>query len=242
MSAKKTKKYFHRAKDDLYYASFQEKVDANKRHIQQKLKEMGLDRSSFQKMRPTPIAKKKKKSSPVRQKTPLEATRRSSRVRKAPPENGGLPEDYMLEIRASDARKKRMKVYPSRTASFQLLEVLASKRQKRKTSHASKQSDSKKRQEKAVLSLQRKAVLSDETKKMLLEGVKKDAKKEFEQEREVILAQLPRKVKDMIGEIGFTKWGKINFPVLILSPYDVPPGEVRDMWREAFERVRSLLM
>jgi hypothetical protein len=122
MSAKKTKKCCHRAKDGLYYASFQEKVDANKRHIQQKLKEMGLDRSSFQRMRLTSIAKKKEKSSPAKQKTPLEATRRSSRVRKAPPENGGLPEDYMLEIRASEARKKRKKVYPNRTASTSLSE------------------------------------------------------------------------------------------------------------------------
>jgi hypothetical protein len=61
-----------------------------------------------------------------------------------------------------------------------------------------------------------------------LEEVKADAKNIFEEERAVILADLPAELKDRFGKIGFSQWTLANgstrksvdhLPVLIMSPY-----------------------
>lgn len=92
------------------------------------------------------------------------------------------------------------------------------------------------------------------------------AKKKFEAEREKILSELPQHIKDMFGTIGFApaeidnnddddddeNGGNNNrrqtpeadnavvmIPVLILSPYDVPPKPVRDVyWFDLFSKCK----
>ena len=66
------------------------------------------------------------------------------------------------------------------------------------------------------------------------------AKKKFEAEREKILSELPESCKAMFGTIGFaTAEFDENeiIPVLVMSPYDVPPKPVRDVyWFDLFSK------
>lgn len=70
-----------------------------------------------------------------------------------------------------------------------------------------------------------------------LAKVKENLKKDFEKERDEIIAQLPESYSSLFGQIGFTKYQKLWYPVLILHPYRVPPGPIRDQWLEAFQKV-----
>lgn len=79
-----------------------------------------------------------------------------------------------------------------------------------------------------------------------------EAKEQFEQEKEKILGELPDNVKKMFGTIGFcraepdddsdTEGGKEDegddfVPCLIVSPYEVPPRPVRDVyWFDIFSK------
>jgi hypothetical protein len=67
------------------------------------------------------------------------------------------------------------------------------------------------------------------------------AKKEFEEERDQILNSIPESYKSMFGQIGFVNWGKLPYPVLILNPYNIPPGPVRNQWISMFKKVRAFL-
>lgn len=70
---------------------------------------------------------------------------------------------------------------------------------------------------------------------------KREAKRErFEKERDDILADVPKQVKDRFGKIFFSKWSINILPVLVLSPYSVPPGPVRNMWFDMYHKVSSL--
>lgn len=68
------------------------------------------------------------------------------------------------------------------------------------------------------------------------------AKSKFEAERKQILADLPESIKAMFGTIGFAE---AEFdeneivPVLIMSPYDVPPKPVRDVyWFDQYSKAK----
>jgi hypothetical protein len=61
----------------------------------------------------------------------------------------------------------------------------------------------------------------------------------FEKERDEILSDIPYSVQDRFGQIFFTKWGTNFMPCLALNPFSVPPGPVRDMWYEMYEKVSS---
>jgi len=89
-----------------------------------------------------------------------------------------------------------------------------------------------------------------------------DAKEKFEKERDETLKALPDELKDLFGTIGFclgeeddedsddeagttdNSKPKAPFvpyyqPVLIVSPYDVPPKPVRDIyWMDAFTKAK----
>mmetsp|Transcript_9331 Transcript_9331/g.12376 ORF Transcript_9331/g.12376 Transcript_9331/m.12376 type:complete len:183 (-) Transcript_9331:282-830(-) len=60
------------------------------------------------------------------------------------------------------------------------------------------------------------------------------AQKRFEKERESILKELPESVTKMFGAIGFALPEDEDvagmIPVLVVSPYDVPPKPVRDVY------------
>eukprot|EP01083_Nonionella_stella_P233662 823035_1 len=57
----------------------------------------------------------------------------------------------------------------------------------------------------------------------------------FEKDRKDILQQIPEKSKREFRTLGFAKWGKDFLPVMVLGPYDVGPGGVRDQWMQMFE-------
>lgn len=79
----------------------------------------------------------------------------------------------------------------------------------------------------------------DEKKAKVLQEGKALAKKEFEADRAEILKSTPAEYKKMFGQIGFTKWNKVLIPVLILNPYHVPPGNVRQQWLDMHQKVRD---
>jgi hypothetical protein len=55
----------------------------------------------------------------------------------------------------------------------------------------------------------------------------------YEQERKTLLAKLPEAYKSRFRTVGFYH----DKPVMIVSPYDVPYGETRRLWMEAFFKV-----
>lgn len=81
-----------------------------------------------------------------------------------------------------------------------------------------------------------------------------DAKDKFEKERIDVLKALPDELKDFFGTIGFCPGEEDDDdddqedkpraqpymqPILIVSPYDVPPKPVRDIyWMDAFTKAK----
>ena len=66
------------------------------------------------------------------------------------------------------------------------------------------------------------------------------ARKEFEREKEGIMAQVPDNCKELFHQVGFAKWGKGFLPAMAVSPYDVPPGDIRDQWMKMYQNVRTV--
>ena len=59
--------------------------------------------------------------------------------------------------------------------------------------------------------------------------------------RHQILSAIPESVKSRFRELGFAQWGKnMFFPVIELSPFDVPLDDVREEWMTKMERVSEL--
>lgn len=84
------------------------------------------------------------------------------------------------------------------------------------------------------------SLLSVETarREKILLGGKALAKKEFEAKRAEVLRSIPVDYRNRMGQICFTRWQKLGFlPILILNPYDVPPGAVREKWLAMYEKV-----
>jgi hypothetical protein len=77
--------------------------------------------------------------------------------------------------------------------------------------------------------------------KELLEKRRKEVKADFEARKKDILEQVPDEVKGRFRHLGFVKWSKSYLPILILSPFDVPPGPVRQQWMKMFENVSLLI-
>lgn len=61
----------------------------------------------------------------------------------------------------------------------------------------------------------------------------------FEEANE--LRDVPSTVKNKFGKIYFSKLGKFMFPCLVVDPYSVEPGSVRDKWLDMFEKVSETL-
>lgn len=64
-------------------------------------------------------------------------------------------------------------------------------------------------------------------------------KRIFEEARDMIMADVPDSTKESFGQIYFSKWGKQFLPCLVMNPYSVPPGGVRDMWLDMYDKVRN---
>eukprot|EP00339_Tiarina_fusa_P000689 CAMPEP_0117006428 /NCGR_PEP_ID=MMETSP0472-20121206/6659_1 /TAXON_ID=693140 ORGANISM="Tiarina fusus, Strain LIS" /NCGR_SAMPLE_ID=MMETSP0472 /ASSEMBLY_ACC=CAM_ASM_000603 /LENGTH=939 /DNA_ID=CAMNT_0004707889 /DNA_START=241 /DNA_END=3060 /DNA_ORIENTATION=- len=61
----------------------------------------------------------------------------------------------------------------------------------------------------------------------------------FERERDEILRDIPEEVKARFGQIMFSKWSNSYLPVLVMNPFKVPPGGVRDLWYSMHDKVKS---
>mmetsp|Transcript_19636 Transcript_19636/g.48279 ORF Transcript_19636/g.48279 Transcript_19636/m.48279 type:complete len:822 (-) Transcript_19636:25-2490(-) len=64
-------------------------------------------------------------------------------------------------------------------------------------------------------------------------------KEDFEKTKQEVLDSLPEEVTSKFGQQFFSKWGKSCLPLLVLSPYNVPPGPVRDMWFTMYDKVKK---
>lgn len=67
----------------------------------------------------------------------------------------------------------------------------------------------------------------------------RDAWREYNEEKDRVIMQLPEEIVNKFGQMGFGKFGKKWFPVLIVSPFDVALQNVRDDWYTSFEKVRQ---
>jgi hypothetical protein len=67
--------------------------------------------------------------------------------------------------------------------------------------------------------------------------VDKMVKRHFEIDRDRIMASLPKEAKERFGEICFSKYKTYLGPVLIMNPYDVPPGPPRECWMQMYQKV-----
>ena len=62
-------------------------------------------------------------------------------------------------------------------------------------------------------------------------------KAEFDEARDSVLDEVPENMKQKYGQIRFLKRSKEKLPVLVMSPFTVPPGDVREKWFRMYERV-----
>jgi len=76
----------------------------------------------------------------------------------------------------------------------------------------------------------------------LLKKAKMDAKREFEERRDAILARVPEEYKQMFHQIGFVKWKKELVPCLILSPYDILTSDMRKSCIKVFHNASDHLI
>ena len=63
------------------------------------------------------------------------------------------------------------------------------------------------------------------------------AQKAFDEEKQGVMAQVPKENKALFNQVGFAKWGKGYLPAMAVSPYDVPPGDIRDQWMKMYQNV-----
>jgi hypothetical protein len=60
-----------------------------------------------------------------------------------------------------------------------------------------------------------------------------------EPERVEILSNTPKHIHDVFGHLALAgRQGKAD-PALVLSPFSIPPGSVRDRWMKMFQQVRA---
>ena len=65
-------------------------------------------------------------------------------------------------------------------------------------------------------------------------------KEKFERERDEILSGVPAEVKARFGGMYFATFGKLVGPVLVMNPYSVEPGPLRDQWITMFHNVSTV--
>jgi len=74
-------------------------------------------------------------------------------------------------------------------------------------------------------------------KESVLVEIDEEKKKAFEKRRDKILRGVPEEVKARFGKIYFSTFGKFVGPVLIMNPFNVEPGLLRDQWIHMFHNV-----
>jgi hypothetical protein len=84
---------------------------------------------------------------------------------------------------------------------------------------------------------QKSSKLTDALLKERLEEARAQVRAEFEKNKNATLAAYPPQLKEMFGEIGFTKWSGKTYACIILNPYHVAPGGVRRAFYDSFKKV-----
>lgn len=69
--------------------------------------------------------------------------------------------------------------------------------------------------------------------------IDEEKKKVFEKKRDKILSGVPEEVKERFGKIYFSTFGKFLGPVLIMNPFKVEPGLLRDQWIAMFRNCQK---
>jgi hypothetical protein len=67
--------------------------------------------------------------------------------------------------------------------------------------------------------------------------IDEEKKRLFEEKKEEIMRTVPKAVKKRFGEIVFATFGSFIGPVLILDPYRISPGPVRNQWLKMYQKV-----
>ena len=104
---------------------------------------------------------------------------------------------------------------------------------KQKKSKGTKTRTPEEKKRKATKKRRKKTAFTDEQ----IEATREKLKKEFEEEKADILAELPDEYKNLWGQCGFAKWGKSWLPCLFVSPFDVGGSQMRDDWMKMYEGV-----
>jgi len=76
-------------------------------------------------------------------------------------------------------------------------------------------------------------------KESVLVEIDEEKKKAFEKRRDKILRGVPEEVKARFGKIYFSTFGKFVGPVLIMNPFNVEPGLLRDQWIHMFHNCQK---
>ena len=61
--------------------------------------------------------------------------------------------------------------------------------------------------------------------------------KKFEEQRDRILESYPEDHKAMFNEVGFVKHKSKQHPAMVINPFDVAPGDVRQAWAAKYIKV-----
>jgi len=69
--------------------------------------------------------------------------------------------------------------------------------------------------------------------------IDEEKKKAFESRRDEVLSRVPEEVKSRFGEIYFSNFGKFVGPVLVMNPYKVEPGPLREQWLTMFRNCQK---
>ena len=110
------------------------------------------------------------------------------------------------------------------------------KKKRGKSDSAGEKMPATKKRKKQSTAVEENEPTMEEKEQMLQEGIE-EARMQFENDRDELLASLPSSYSEKFKEIGFAKWAGSVIPVLVLSPYDVPPGKVRNDWMKGYENV-----
>jgi len=68
---------------------------------------------------------------------------------------------------------------------------------------------------------------------------REEAEREFNLAKEDVLVDVDTIIKENFHQIGFSRWSGTWLPIIQLSPYDPPPGVVRNDWMKIFNKVKK---
>ena len=186
---------------------------------------------------------------PSRRQQWIEEIRRFDDEAAAPvPEEGVAAAKDDKEAEAMDVEAEPVKQEPSKKRKSDVLDSeVASKgeeapskkrNEKQKKTKKPKKVESPKGDKKKSKGPKKKRVLKLEASEALMEQKRQEIKKEFEEEKADILAEVPEKIQKRWGQVGFAKWSKEWLPCLFVGPYDVSAfSGVREQWMQMFENV-----